>query len=138
MRFDREHRKIYKANYMAFIREVIDLDLEISDVFEGIGEGAQFMVYHPAWGYFANSYGLEQIPIEIEGKEPTARELQSLMDQARKKNVKVIFIQPQLASKGSHTIAEAIGCRVVFADPLAANWSENLLDVAEKFNSALR
>ncbi len=136
MKIDPEHTEIYKANYRAFIRDVVDLDLQIRDLFSGRGEGARFMVYHPAWGYFAKSYGLEQVPIEIEGKEPTARELQNLIHHAGKASVKVIFVQPQLSSKSAHTIAKAIGCRVVSADPLAKDWSENLLDVADKFKSA--
>ncbi len=135
---DPEHKKIYKANYRAFIKEVVDLDVQIRDVFSKKGEGTRFMVYHPAWGYFAKAYGLEQIPVEIEGKEPTAKELQNLINHARDEGVKVIFVQPQLSSKSAHSIAKAIGCRVVLADPLAKDWPRNLLDVADKFGSALK
>jgi len=132
---DSEHKEVYTKNYKSFIREVVDIDLQIRDVFSGEGEGARFMIYHPAWGYFARSYGLKQIPVEIEGKEPTARELEHFVHSASREGVKAIFVQPQLSSKSAHTIAKAIGCQVMFADPLAENWSENLLDVAARFQS---
>ena len=96
------------------------------------------MVYHPSWGYFADAYGLEQVPIEIEGKEPTPRELKGLITQAKELGVKVIFIQPQFSAKSAKVIANAIGAQVVLADPLAQNWAENLLLVAEKFEQVLR
>jgi zinc transport system substrate-binding protein len=134
-RVDPEHKEVYTKNYKSFMREVVDLDLKIRDVFSGEGEGARFMVYHPAWGYFARSYGLKQIPVEIEGKSPTARELEHFVNYTGREGVKAIFVQPQLSSKSAHTIAQAIGCRVIFVDPLAENWAENLLDVADKFNS---
>ena len=132
---DPEHKEVYTENYKSFIREVVDIDLQIRDVFSGEGDGARFMVYHPAWGYFAKAYGLKQIPVEIEGKEPTARELEHLVHSAGREGVKAIFVQPQLSSKSAHTIAKAIGCRVMFANPLAENWSENLLNVAASFQS---
>ena len=96
------------------------------------------MVYHPAWGYFAWAYGLEQVPIEMEGKNPTPRELQALIGMAKKNGIKVIFVQPQFSIKSANTIAKAIGGQVMFADPLALNWAENLEKVAAGFESALR
>jgi zinc transport system substrate-binding protein len=137
VRADPEHKAVYEANHKAFVRELTDLDLKIRDIFSGKG-GGRFMVHHPSWGYFARSYGLEQIPVEIEGKEPRAKDLQHLIINARKMGVKAIFVQPQFSAKSARTIAEASGCKVVFADPLASAWSENLLRVAEEFRDALR
>jgi zinc transport system substrate-binding protein len=134
---DPANRGLYAANYSAFIRELVDLDLKIREVFAGKGGGAEFMVYHPAWGYFAESYGLKQIPIELEGKEPTAKGLQGLIQHAKEEGVKVIFIQPQFSKKSADTIAEAIGGHVMFADPLELDWANNLLKVAEGFENAL-
>jgi len=134
---DPEHKEAYTENYKSFIREIVDLDMKIRDVFSGEGEGARFMVYHPAWGYFAEAYGLKQIPVEIEGKEPKARELQNLIQYARKEKVKAIFVQPQFSAKSAHTVAKSIGCRVMYVDPLAINWVENLLKVAEEFMASL-
>ncbi len=134
---DYSNKQIYQANCRVFFKELGDLDLRIRKVFSGVREGAQFMVYHPSWGYFAKSYGLEQIPIETEGKEPTSRELQELVNEARERRIKAIFVQPQFSTKRAQTIAKAIGCELIFADPLAMNWSENLLKVAEDLRTAM-
>ncbi|OQY46113.1 MAG: cation ABC transporter substrate-binding protein [Desulfobacteraceae bacterium 4572_87] len=133
---DPANRKLYETNYKAFIEELKDLDLKLKTVFQTTGINARFMVYHPSWGYFANTYGLEQIPIELEGKKPSPRQLLELIKEARKDGIKVIFVQPQFSEKSAETIASAIGGKVVFTDPLAEDWKNNLYQVAEKFKSA--
>jgi zinc transport system substrate-binding protein len=96
------------------------------------------MVYHPAWGYFAKTYGLVQIAVETEGKQPTPKSLQRLILDARQNGIKAVFVQPQFAAKSAETIAQAIGGRVIVADPLAIDWERNLLQVADQFASAIR
>ncbi len=135
---DPEGRMVYETNYNVFLEELKVLDKEIKSVFETMGQDNRFMVYHPSWGYFADTYGLEQIPIELEGKKPSPRKLLKLIQEARKDGIKVIFVQPQFSEKSAETIAGAIGGKVVFADPLAEDWGNNLLEVAEKFKSAFK
>lgn len=135
---DPAHGEMYRSNYKSFIRELVALDLKIREVFRGKREGAQFMVFHPSWGYFAKAYGLRQIPIEVEGKEPTSKGFQNLIRHAKKHDVKVIFVQPQFSTKSAKIIAEEIGGQVIVADPLGANWAKNLLNVAEKVKTAVK
>ena len=71
------------------------------------------MVFHPAWGYFAHSYGLKQVPVEIEGKDPKPAQLKTLIEHAREKQIKAIFVQPQFSSKSAKLVAKEIGGRVV-------------------------
>ena len=78
------------------------------------------------------------MPIEIEGKDPKPAQLKGLIDYAKKKGIKVIFVQPQFSPRSARLVAKEIGGQVVFADPLAADWPENLREVAEKFKAALR
>ena len=137
-RVDPANRAVFETNYKNFIRELVELDLKIRDIFAGKEEGKKFMVYHPAWGYFAGAYGLKQIPVEIEGKEPTPKQLQNLIRHAGEDGVKVIFVQPQFSAKSAEIIAKAIGGQVVFSDPLSLNWAENLIAVAEKFKEVLK
>jgi zinc transport system substrate-binding protein len=127
----------YEANCKSFILGLLHLDAELKGIFAG-KQGLQFMVFHPAWGYFARTYGLEQVPIEIEGKEPKPAQLKELINDAREKNIKVIFVQPQFSAKSAQQVAREIGGQIVFADPLAENWMENLRQQAEKFRTALR
>lgn len=135
---DPTHRTEYAANYRAFIAEIDTLDASLRNVFSSAGERARFMVFHPAWGYFADAYGLEQIPIEIEGREPKPSELIRLMKTAKALNITVIFVQPQVSARSAQAIADAVGGRTVYADPLAENWAANLRTVAEQFRTALR
>jgi len=138
MRVDPTNRKIYESNYKSFVTELVDLDLKISNLFAAAGQCTRFMVYHPAWGYFAKAYDLIQIPVEMEGKRPTPKGLQQLIRSAKQDGIKVVFVQPQFSTKSAHTIAKAIGGRVVFADPLAFNWAKNLLLVARQFKDVLK
>jgi zinc transport system substrate-binding protein len=134
---DPPHRSFYQANCKSFILGLLRLDAKLKDIFAD-KQGLRFMVYHPSWGYFAHTYGLEQVPIEIEGKEPKPAQLKKLIDDAREKNIKVIFVQPQFSTRSAQQMAREIGGQIVFADPLAENWMDNLIRQADKFRKALR
>jgi zinc transport system substrate-binding protein len=138
IRIDPQRKDMYEKNLRAFYTELDRLDREIRGLVEGNEKKREILVFHPSWGYFAEAYGLTQIPVEIEGKEPSAVEMARLVIYARDKGVKVIFVQPQFATKSAEAIAREIGARVVVADPLAENWAENLREVAAKFREALR
>ncbi|MBN1899829.1 zinc ABC transporter substrate-binding protein [Candidatus Sumerlaeota bacterium] len=124
----------YRKNHDSFIVEVNSLDEHIRKTLEG-KKGASFLVFHPAWGYFAKDYGLNQIPVEIEGKNPGPRDMKSIMDIAREKGIRHIFVQPQISPRLAEVIARSIGGEAVVADPLAENWRQNLKEVAEKFKT---
>ena len=134
---DPAHHAVYEANYKAFITMLVDLDGELRSILKG-KEGFQFIVFHPAWGYFAHAYGLKQVPIEIEGKEPKPAQLKELIEHAQKHQIKVVFVQPQFSSKSAEQVAKEIGGQVAFVDPLAMNWVENLREVATKFKAVLK
>ena len=89
------------------------------------------MVLHPSWGYFAKAYGLRQIAVEIEGKEPKPKELIHLLKEAREAQVKAIFIQPEFSDNAAKIIAKELEIPVIKVTPLAADWSENLLMIAK-------
>lgn len=127
----------YQANYENFIAEIDTLDARLRKRFAD-KQGTRFMVFHPSWGYFARTYGLEQIAIEIEGKNPKPAQLQALIEQARRSEVKVIFVQPQFSTKSAELVAAQIGGEVAFADPLAEDWPANLQKVALAFEAALK
>jgi len=131
-------RADYEARYTEFIEALVELDLRIAGLFSDKGMDNRFMVYHPAWGYFAKTYGLVQIPVETEGKGPTPKALQRLIEDAQHNGIRAIFVQPQFSMKNAETIARAINGRVIAADPLALDWQTNLLRVAEQFKSALK
>lgn len=134
---DPSHRSIYESNYNQFVASIDALDAQLKTIFAG-SAGHRFMVFHPAWGYFADAYGLEQIPIEIDGKNPKPAQLKATIELAREKGIQIIFVQPQFSKKSAELIAREIGGQVAVADPLAEDWSANLRDMAVKFKAALR
>jgi zinc transport system substrate-binding protein len=127
----------FEANYASFIDRLEKLHNELEQLFAD-HEGGLFLVFHPSWGYFADAYGLRQVSIEIDGKEPKARELQSLIAYARDTGISTIFIQPQFSSQQARILADEINGSLVDADPLAENWFENIQSVAAALNNALR
>ena len=138
LRIDPARGASYEKNYKSFIAEIYALDTEIKGIFAGKGGGMAFMVFHPAWGYFAQAYGLEQVAVEMEGKEPGPVDLRELIRHAREEGIRVIFVQPEFSTKSAETIAKAIEGEVVFANPLALDWADNLKKVAIKFEAALK
>ena len=133
---DPENGSVYEMNFQTFISKILELDKELRHLLEPY-HGQPFMVFHPAWGYFADAYHLEQIPVEMEGKTPKPAQLRALIANARKRRIKVLFVQPQISAKIAEQVAGEIGARVAWADPLALNWEENLRDVARKFRMAM-
>ncbi len=137
LKVDPANSSVYEANYKKFIMEIVDLDVELRRIFSG-KERAGFMVFHPAWGYFARSYDLDMVPIESEGKDPKPVDLQRLIGKAKEYGIDVVFVQPEFSSKSAGVIAREIGGQVVFANPLALDWARNLKEVAARFKAALR
>ncbi len=134
---DPAHGADFEANYKRFMAEIDELNLQLKAAFEK-KQGMRFMVFHPAWGYFARAYGLEQVPIEFEGKAPKPALLKELITFAKKKGITVIFVQPQFSAKSATLIAKAIDGRVIVANPLAEDWMSNMRKVAKEFRAALK
>jgi zinc transport system substrate-binding protein len=128
--FDPPQRAVYEANYQRFSAELEALDAEIRALLQPLPQ-RRFMVFHPSWGYFADAYGLRQIPIETAGKEPGAKTLAGLINLARREQLKTILAQQQFNRRNAELIAEAIGGNIALVDPLAENYMENLRLVAQ-------
>jgi len=133
---DAENAAEYRSNAKAYMAELDSLDSELKTAFEAI-ETNVLMVFHPAWGYFADAYGLEQIAIEQAGKEPTASELQTIIDRAKSEDVKVIFVQAQFDKSIAESVAEEIGVVVVQINPLAEDYVKNLRSVGKTISDNL-
>jgi len=134
---DPAHKAYYEDNLRTFKHDLDKLDAEISEIVR-VSKRRRFMVFHPAWGYFAHDYGLEQIPVEVEGKEPSAKALAGLIMRARQDGIKVIFVQAQFSTKNAETVARAIGGRIVQIDPLTKDYLKNMRQVAETFRKVIQ
>jgi zinc transport system substrate-binding protein len=134
---DPKNRQLYENNYRRFIEDIDGLDRQIKDMLEK-HRGKKFMVFHPAWAYFARDYGLVQVPIEIEGKAPSPLAVKKAVDTAKQENIHVIFVQKQLNTTSARAVAHEIDGEVVLMDPLAPDWMDNMKRMAHTLNRALR
>lgn len=119
-----------KANFESIKSEMNQLDTELTQKLFSF-KGKTMLVFHPAFGYFANRYGMVQKAVEIEGKEPAPRQLAELIRNCRAEGIKVIFVQKQFPLATAETISRSIGGRVVAIDPLAEDYVNNLKAMAE-------
>ncbi len=126
----------YEANLKALQGDLDAVDARLTAALAPL-RGRAFITYHPAFGYFADAYGLKQVPVEIEGKSPSAKDIAALIQKAKKENVKVVFVQPQFSPKSAEAIAAAIGGAVVPMDDLARDYIHNLESMAQKVETAL-
>ena len=95
------------------------------------------MIYHPNLAYLARDYGLEEIPVEFEGKEPTALRMRELIDRARKDKLKTIFVQREYDTKNAKSIAGEIGATIILIDPLSADWQQSTEKIIEALHKSL-
>jgi len=126
----------FDANLASFLADIDALDKDLNTTLAP-HKGKKFFVFHPAWGYFARQYGLQQVAIEESGNEPSPKELARIVDQAREANVHVIFVQPQFSTRSADIVAHEIHGKVVTVDPLARDWLGNMKQVQVAFARAL-
>jgi len=130
-------KEYYEANAAVLDRELEVLDREIRSRLEKM-KSRQFLVFHPAWGYFAHDYGLVQIAAEEDGKTLTPRQLQQVISLARNEGIRVVFVSPQFSSNQAEAIARDIGGITVTVDPLARDYAGNLRQATEAFVRSLQ
>jgi zinc transport system substrate-binding protein len=135
LKIDAQNGDFYKENYEQFLKELDQLDANLKSILAPFKDKA-FMVFHPSWGYFAKRYDLVQIPIELQGKEPKPNELVELIKDAKKHNIKIVFVSPQFSQKSAKTISQNIDAKVATIDPMVENWSEGLIITAKEIASS--
>jgi zinc transport system substrate-binding protein len=129
---DPGYEAMYRENADRYIARIDDLDRNISADFRSEDPG-MILVTHDAWGYFARDYGLSILSIEQEGKEPTAKDLEALITQARAQGVTVVFAEAQENRREAQAIADEIGGTVTVIDPLAPGYLQNMERIATAF-----
>lgn len=134
---DSANRASYEANAAQYITRIEEADRRIRESFKQMSN-MTFIVFHPAFGYFADDYGLKMVALEEEGKEADPRRLREIIDMAREKGIKIIFYQEDIDSRQSRTFAEELGGRAEKVSPMAADYVENLLRMANTFAGGLK
>jgi len=127
----------FRRNYATTVATINAVDADVAKDLASVPERT-FMVYHPAWGYFADAYGLHQMAIEMGGNEPSPQDMHKIIDAARAHDIKVIFVQSQFSQRSAQAIAEDLGGKVRPLDPLAYDWPENTRSIGAAFAETLR
>ncbi len=133
---DEVNKEEYNENAKKYIQELNKLNEDLVDTFKEL-ETKAFIIYHPAFSYFASDYGLQMVTIEEDGKEATAKRIQKVVDFAIENDIKVVFYQNEFDSSQANIIANEIDGEVVEVAPLSGNYIENMYQIRDKFAEVL-
>ncbi len=129
-------RSKYEANYQELILRIKELDERAAGLFSTI-QHRSFMIFHPNLGYLARDYGLEEIAVEYEGKEPPPSRMKELIDRARNEHLKTVFVQREYDTKNARAIAHEIGAKMQKIDPLSADWMDSTSEIIAALYTSL-
>jgi len=126
-----ENKALYRKNSDLYL---IELDNTYQEIKEAVTKAKikSFLVFHPAFQYFADDFGLEMIAIEKDGKEATIKQLQEIINMAKEQNIKVIFYQKEIDSSQTQAISNELNAQAIALEPLSTDYTENLKQMAEK------
>jgi zinc transport system substrate-binding protein len=132
---DPEGRSDFESRFRELVADLVSARQQVREILAPIA-GKRILVFHPAYGYFCDEFGLQQVAIEAEGKEPSDQELTALLAQARADGTRAIFVQEQISGRSAQAIAGTLGIALVRLDPLARNVPENLIRMAKLMRRA--
>ena len=127
---------LFHDNLIKLQADLTALDAELRAILTPV-HGQTLLVFHPSYGYFAKAYGLKQLAIEKDGKEPLPGDLRQLVDQAKKAKTKALFVQPNFSTRTAETVAQGLGARVIVLDPLAEDYLVGMRTLAHQIASGL-
>lgn len=126
----------YETNYQLLVSKIREIDSTAEKLFSSETKKS-FIIYHPNLAYLARDYGLEEIPVENEGKEPSPAGMKEIIDRARMDNLKTIFVQTEYDTRNAKAIADEIGARIIMIDPLSENWKKAISDIISALYKSL-
>lgn len=131
IKIDPKNKAYYLENYKKLMTHIDETDIEITNLLIDLPTERTFMVFHPAWGYFARDYGLTQIAIEVSGKSPKPKQVMLLIKKAKEERVSAVFTAPEFSEKVAQEIANELHIPVIKVSPLNPKWSQNLINLAK-------
>ncbi len=137
VRLDPQDQDYYVANKNKYLAQLDELDRSTRERLSGMTD-RRFIVYHPAWGYLARDYGLEQIAVEEEGKETTADNIRDVVDRSKGMRRKIVFVSPQFSTKGAEVVAHEIGGSTELLDPLPEHYLADMQTAVGQLVQAMR
>jgi zinc transport system substrate-binding protein len=129
-----DHASEFEKNYAAFIQKIDLLTEQIGQKLTPL-KNRNILIFHPALAYYARQFQLEQVPIELDGKEPSPKHMKEMVDLAHTQNIRVIFIQKEFDPAFAQQMAHEINGEVLVIDPLDYNWEKQMNDITDKIAS---
>ena len=130
-RLDAENKDFYTQNLNKINQEINETDKEIRALLNGKHDHA-FLIYHPALSYYARDYGMRQVCMEENGKEPSATHLKELVDLCKQENIRIVFVQKEFDTRNAELIAKETGARLVSINPLNKEWKKELIQTTKE------
>jgi zinc transport system substrate-binding protein len=128
---------VYRKGYTELLAELDGVHEEIREALAPY-KGSILFVFHPSFGYFADEYGLNQVAVELEGREPTPSELEEIIEHAKDEGVRIIFAQPEFSKRSIEALANAIEGSVVVLNPLNPDYINSLKEIAVEIKKAYK
>lgn len=126
-----ENKTFFQKNYQQLLSRIDRQDSIIRKSFKDNPEMVRkFVIYHPILTYFARDYQLEQLAIEEEGREPSAAQLKSLIERARKEKIRFCLIQAEFANRNTTTFIKESQTKAMDINPLQADWAYAMKEVS--------
>lgn len=126
---------LYRENADAYLARLTAADARVRAALLD-AEVTEFIVYHPAFGYLADEYGLTMHALEEHGREATAAHMAEMVDYARERGIRVVFYQAETDSRQAEAFARDIGGRAVMLAPLSEDYIGNLERMASAIADA--
>ena len=128
-KIDSKDSTLFKNNLDNLIERIGQINTKIQENLTK--EKTAFLIYHPALTYYAQEYELTQIPIEENGREPSASQLQAIIISAKKKGVRTMFVQKEFANRNTEIVAKSVGAKLEEINPLSYKWDDEMIKVAK-------
>jgi zinc transport system substrate-binding protein len=129
-KIDSDNADYYQSNCDRYLDKLEDLDKDIEEKLATVDE-RYFLVYHPAFGYFASEYGLTQLAVEEEGKDPATADLARIIEEARAHDIDYVFVEPWLDPSKARVIVSELGAEIKVLDPLPESYIEGMKDITD-------
>ncbi len=121
----------FEDNYDRFLSKIDSITLQIEQQLASL-QNRNILIFHPTMSYYARQFNLKQIPLELDGKEPSPKHMKEIVDFARANNIRIVFIQKEFDSENALQLSREINGEVISIDPLEYNWEKQILEITKK------
>lgn len=134
---DPENAADYQLNLADVLAKIVEVDRQLSQMLSQT-QRRQFLIIHPSLGYFAQAYGLQMVPVEVDGQEPSPTELADILAASKTYAFNMLFFQTGTNPVNVQMLAQQAGIdKIVEIDPMTYDWAANMLSIGESLQAAL-